>query len=97
MSDRKDEEGEGEEQGEGKSESLGLSGKTKKKRVSFKLPHDVILYSPEEEDYGCEWDNSEDSFYSPVMDRNCREGSPEEISVTLAVNTLPHVPVSSTF
>ncbi|MED6195236.1 hypothetical protein PIB30_036024 [Stylosanthes scabra] len=69
------------------------------KRVSFKLPHDVIFYSPDES--SCKQDSlssseetdsiTEDSFPSPNFGSN----SMEEPVVRLAVETLPRVFVSS--
>lgn len=87
-----------EEKGEGMSNCSFIT----QKRVSFKLPHTVIFYSPDEpycKEASLEDDNktysSEDSFSSP----NCRDISidsvVEEPFFRLAVDILPHVFVSS--
>lgn len=81
---------------------INYNGKSQK-RVRFKLPHIVIVYSPDEPyckegslsspDEPC---SSEDSFSS--MGPNCTENSfdiAEEPCVRLAVDILPHVFVSS--
>lgn len=92
------------EESEGMSTNCSriYNGKSRK-RVRFKLPHIVIVYSPDEpyckeaslsspeEPY-----SSEDSFSS--MGPNCTENSfdiAEEPRVRLAVDILPHVFVSS--
>ncbi|KAJ1427152.1 hypothetical protein SESBI_09807 [Sesbania bispinosa] len=95
---------EGEEMPNCSSITRSLSGRSQK-RVSFQLPHTVIFYSPDEQyckeaaslcspekPYG-----SEDSF-SSLMGPNFRENSfdsAEEPFFRLAVDTLPHVFVSS--
>lgn len=87
-----------EERGEGMSNCSFIT----QKRVSFKLPHTVIFYSPDEpyckeaslEDENKPYSN-EDSFSSP----NCKdisfESVVEEPFFRLAVDILPHVFVSS--
>ena len=72
-----------------------LSGMSQsQKRVSFKLPHDVIFYSPHpDEPY-----SKEASLGSSSQETNSSEdafSSPNRPGVRLAVDTLPHVFVSS--
>ncbi|KAK7363802.1 hypothetical protein VNO77_05960 [Canavalia gladiata] len=85
----------GHEEGEGIpscssiTKSRSFSGKSHK-RVSFKLPHIVTYYSPEEQE----------SYYSGESENSsiCRENSfesEEEPLFRLAVDILPHVYVSS--
>ncbi|CAJ1941444.1 unnamed protein product [Sphenostylis stenocarpa] len=70
----------------------------KSKRVRFKLPHIVICYSPdepclsEEAYYSSE---NEESFYSSICSEYSIDSSGGEPFFRLAVDTLPHVSVSS--
>lgn len=83
------------------STSIGKS----QKKVSFKLSHNVIFYSPDEprspeekEPYYCYYYNSsesEDSFYSSICREYSFDSSAEETLIKLAVDVLPHVSVSS--
>ena len=88
------------------STSIGRSISEKsQKKVSFKLPHNVIFYSPDEprspeekEPYYCYYYNSsesENSFYSSICREYSFDSSAEETLIKLAVDVLPHVSVSS--
>ena len=88
------------------STSIGRSISEKsQKKVSFKLPHNVIFYSPDEprspeekEPYYCYYYNSsesEDSFYSSICREYSFDPSADETLIKLAVDVLPHVSVSS--
>ncbi|KAI4298771.1 hypothetical protein L6164_032289 [Bauhinia variegata] len=98
------------EKAEAKTESLSLnessSGKPVK-RVTFKLPHTVIFYSPEEPETESREDQysrtkdpyyfSDDWFYSSVEPFCIGDSFDISACPRLAVHTLPLVSVSSSF